>query len=139
MRRVLLVLSGLLLLDTVAQFYLAALGAFTRPATDSAFAMHAMNGMAVIPALALLTAVAAAISRAPRKTIGLAAAPLGIVIVQALIVELSKSLAGDDGSSTTLSAMIGGMHAVTGIAVLVIAADMLRRARALASAPREIA
>ncbi|HEY9522121.1 MAG TPA: DUF6220 domain-containing protein, partial [Thermopolyspora sp.] len=76
MRRVFLVLAALLLLAVVAQFYLAAVGAFERPRTDDSFAIHRMVGT-LIPIISLLAAGAAALARAPGRVIGLAVLPAG--------------------------------------------------------------
>ena len=84
MRKAFVVVSALLLAAFALQFVFAAVGAFTEPAGDGAYALHSVNGMAVIPALTLLTTLFAALAKAPGRLIGLAILPLGLVVVQAL-------------------------------------------------------
>ena len=65
MRKVYLVLTGLLLVSVVIQFYFAAFGVFTAPENDSQFVLHQMTGRVVLPLLFLLVVAAAALARAP--------------------------------------------------------------------------
>ena len=55
MRRVFVVLSGLLFLAILSQFYFAAVGAFDRPQDDDSFALHSVTGMMIIPLLSILS------------------------------------------------------------------------------------
>jgi hypothetical protein len=135
MRRTYVALSGLLLLALVAQMYFAAVGAFDRPNDDDSFALHSVNGMMVIPLLTVLATIAAALSRAPGRLIGLTILPLGLVVVQVLIVMVGNAIAGGaEDRTSTASLAIFGLHALNGMAVLGVAAAVLRRARALAVA-----
>jgi hypothetical protein len=136
MRRIFVAVSGLLLLSTGVQFYLAAVGALTRPQTDDSFALHSFTGMAVIPALSLLATIAAVLSRAPGRVTGLAILPVGLVVLQLLIVAISKAFADGAGHSTPVGLAIGGLHAINGLAVMGVSGAVLRRARALAAQPR---
>jgi len=136
-RKVFLGLSGLLMLAVVAQFYFAATGAFTKPQADDSYALHAMNGMLVIPLLSVLATVAAAVARAPGRLIGFTLLPLGLVIVQVLIVVLGGALTGTTEERTTTGGLvILGLHAINGLAIMAVAGTILRRARLLATAPR---
>ena len=85
MRKVYLVLTGLLLVSVVIQFYFAAFGVFTAPENDSQFILHQMNGRIVLPVLCLLCIAAAAIDRAPGRLIGFTAIPLGRLITQTVV------------------------------------------------------
>ncbi len=135
MRRVYLALAGLLLLAVLAQFYFAAVGAFAKPQNDSSFALHDATGSIVIPALSLLATIAAALARAPGRLIGLSIAPLGLVIVQMIIVAAGRAL-NDTGDQTTPAGLaILGLHAINGLAIMATAGLILRRARALNAAP----
>jgi len=84
-RKAFVAMSSLLLVAFVLQFVFAAVGAFTKPAGDGAYALHSITGMAVIPALTLLTTLFAALAKAPGRLVGLAILPLGLVVVQAMI------------------------------------------------------
>ena len=133
MRRVFMVLAGLLVLAVVAQFYLAAVGAFARPQDDRSYALHDLNGMVIIPLLSLLATAAAALAKAPGRLIGLAILPLGLVIVQLFIVILGRAVSPDD-HTTPAGLAILGLHAINGLATMAVAGLVLRRARLLATA-----
>jgi hypothetical protein len=138
MRKVYVGLSVLLLVALLAQFYLAAVGAFTRPQTDDSFALHDLNGMMIVPLLSVLATIAAAVARAPGRLIGLTIAPLGLVVVQVLIVVVGRAFNDTGGDSTTpVGLAILGLHAINGMAMLGVAGVVLRRARELAGTPRD--
>ena len=93
MRKAFVVTSGVLLAVFALQFVFAAVGAFTKPAgADGSYRLHSMTGMAVIPALTLLTILFAVLAKAPGRLIGLAALPLGLVVLQALLAALANGL-----------------------------------------------
>ncbi len=129
MRKTYLVLSGLVLLAVLAQFYFAAYGAFSIPREHGDFSMHATNGVIVIPLLSLLTTLAARLARAPGRLIGLAAAPFGLVVVQILLFVLTHALTAFvyDRSSPG-GQVILGFHAINAIGILTVAALGLQRA-----------
>lgn len=134
MRRVFVALSGLLLLSLVVQFYFAAVGAFDQPRDDDSFAMHSVVGTMVIPLLSILMTVAAALAKAPGRLIGLAIAPLGLTVVQILIVVLGRAVAGGEDSDTSASSLaILGLHALNALFMMGVAGTVLRQARALAA------
>jgi hypothetical protein len=138
-RRVYLALSGLLLLAILAQFYFAAVGAFAKPQDDNSFALHDLDGSIIIPALSLLLTIVAAVARAPGRLIGLSALPLGLVVVQMLIVALGRALNTSADQTTPAGLAILGLHAVNGLAIMAVAGTLMRRARELAGAPRAAA
>jgi hypothetical protein len=133
MRKAFVIVSALLLASFVLQFVFAAVGAFTKPAGDSAYTLHNVNGMAVIPALTLLTTLFAALAKAPGRLIGLAILPLGLVVVQALIAVLANAFTDAAGTSTPLSLTIAGLHAINGIVAVHVVVSVHRAARKLAS------
>lgn len=136
MRRAYLILAGLLQLDVLVQFYFAAVGAFARPQDDKSFALHDMNG-SVVAILALLLIVVAALARAPGRLIGLSALPLGLVVLQVVIVELGRAF-NDTGDHTTPAGLaILGLHAINGLAVMAVVGILMRRARLLAGGRRQ--
>jgi Family of unknown function (DUF6220) len=138
MRKAFVIVSALLLASFVLQFVFAAVGAFTKPAGDGAYTLHNVNGMAVIPALTLLTTLFAALAKAPGRLIGLAILPLGLVVVQALIAVLANAFTDAAGASTPLGLTIAGLHAVNGIVAVHVVVSVHRAARKLAS-PAEAA
>lgn len=130
MRRVYVVLVGLLLASGALQFYFAAVGAFTKPQTDDSFALHSVNGMMVFPLLAILAIVAAALAKAPGRLIGLTAAPLGLLFVQVLIIVLGNVIGGaTEQKSTPVSLAILGLHAINGMIIMGVTGTVMRRAR----------
>lgn len=134
MRRVFVVLAGLLFLAILAQFYFAAVGAFDRPRDDDSFALHSVVGMMIIPLLSILTGVAAALARAPGRLIGMAFVPLGLVVVQVLIIVVGDVISGGSDEDTGAAGLaVLGLHAVNALLVMGAAGAVLRRARAFAA------
>jgi hypothetical protein len=132
MRKVFVAISVLMFLAVLAQFYLAGVGAFDRPQEDSSFEPHRIVGMAVIPLLSVLATVVAALARAPGRLIGLSIAPLGLVVVQLLIVAIGNAISGGEDANTSAAALVVlGLHAVNGLLMLGVSAQVVRRARAL--------
>lgn len=135
MRKVYAFSSVLLSLAVLAQFYLAAVGAFADPQDDRSFALHEVTGGIVVPALSIVATIAAAVARAPRRLVGLTILPLALVVVQMLIVTAGDAL-GDGGHTTPAALAVLGLHAVNGLAILAVAGTVSRRAVALARPPR---
>jgi hypothetical protein len=138
MRKAFVIASGVLLAVFALQFVFAAVGAFTRPAGgDGSYRLHSITGMAVIPLLTLLTILFAALAKAPGRLIGLAALPLGLVVLQALLAGLATGLTDASGRTTTAGLIIGGLHAVNGIIAVHVVVGVLRGARKLAAPAAE--
>ena len=133
MRKAFVVANWLLLVAFVLQFVFAAVGAFTKPASDSAYTLHSVNGMAIIPTLTLLTILFAALAKAPGRLIGLAILPLGLVVLQVLLAALANAFTDASGASTPVGLTIGGLHALNGIIAVHVVVTVLRGARKLAS------
>ncbi|WBB68359.1 DUF6220 domain-containing protein [Micromonospora sp. WMMD812] len=133
MRKALVVVSLLLLVAFALQFVFAAVGAFTKPAGDSAYALHSVTGMAVIPVLTLLTILLAVLAKAPGRLIGMAVLPLGLVVLQALLAMLANAFTDAAGASTPVGLTIAGLHAVNGIVAVHVVVGVHRAARDLAS------
>ncbi|MEU4473573.1 DUF6220 domain-containing protein [Micromonospora sp. NPDC023888] len=133
MRKAFVISSALLLVSFALQFVFAAVGGFTKPAADDAYTLHSVNGMAVIPVFTLLTALFAALAKAPGRLVALALLPIGLVVVQALLAMLATSATDAAGVSTPLGPIIGGLHAVNGIIAVHVVVGVLRAARRLAA------
>ncbi|MEV7964983.1 DUF6220 domain-containing protein [Sphaerisporangium sp. NPDC088356] len=105
--------------------------------------MHGMTGMMVIPVLSLLATVAAAVARAPGRLIGMTILPLGLVVVQMLIIAVGGLLDDSAGNTTPGSLAILGLHAINGLAVMAVSGMVFRQARLFAkgaaAAPGEAA
>lgn len=131
MRRAYVALVGLLLASGGLQFYFAAVGAFTKPQTDDSYALHVLNGRMVFPILAILATIAAALAKAPGKLIGLTLLPLGLLIVQTLIIVLGNVIGGaTELRSTPVALAILGLHAVNGMVILGVTGNLMAKARA---------
>ena len=133
MRKAFVIVSALLLVAFALQFVFAAVGAFTKPAGDDAYALHSVNGMAVIPVLTLLTI---AVRRAgegagPAHRAGDPAArprrPPGAHRHARRTRPPTPS-----GVSTPLGLTIGGLHALNGIIAVHVVVGVHRAARKLA-------
>jgi hypothetical protein len=136
MRRVYVGIVGLLLASGVLQFYFAAVGAFARPRTDDSFSLHLANGRIVFPLLAVLAIGVAALAKAPGRLIGLTSAPLGLAILQTLIIVVGNAIGGATEQRTTpLALAILGLHAINGMIIMGVTSTVMARARALLSAP----
>nr|WP_221373981.1 DUF6220 domain-containing protein [Actinoplanes polyasparticus] len=134
MRRAFVVVSTVTLIVFAFQFVFAAVGAFTEPSGDSAYALHRITGMAVIPALTLLTTLFAVLAKAPGRLVGLAILPLGLNLLQALLAALPDAFADESGRSTVVSLIFGALHAVNGIIAVHVVVRVVRDAGRLAAA-----
>ncbi|MBO0871189.1 MAG: hypothetical protein J2P15_21765 [Micromonosporaceae bacterium] len=132
MRRAYLIVAGLLQLDVLVQFYFAGVGAFARPQDDKSFALHDLNGT-IVSILALVLIIVAALARAPGRLIGFSALPLGLVVVQVLLILLGRALNSTGDNTTPGGLAILGLHAVNGLAIMAVVGILMRRARQLAN------
>lgn len=132
MRKVYAAVAGLMLVAAIVQIYLAAVGAFDKPQDDSSFILHSMNGSMVIPVLSLVATAAAAAAKAPGRLIGLTILPVGLIIVQSLIIGLGSLFDDSAGNTTAASLVILGFHAVNGMLIIGVCEVVFRRARQLA-------
>ncbi|MEV6970316.1 DUF6220 domain-containing protein [Hamadaea sp. NPDC051192] len=131
MRKALFVTSGVLLAVFALQFAFAAVGAFTKPAGDSAYTLHRITGSAVIPLLILLMTLFAALAKAPGKLIGMAILPLGLVILQPVFAGIANGMTDDGGATSTVGLIIGALHAINAIIMVHIVVGVMRGARKL--------
>jgi hypothetical protein len=120
-------LAILLMLIVVAQFFFAASGAFSTGPREEAFRAHHALGY-VIFLLPVVMTIVAALARIPWRVIGMTALIAGLTTVQVLIAVLAKAI----GEATTGGQLIFGLHALNGLAILVVAGMIVRQARALA-------
>jgi len=125
-RRAFAVLAVLQLLIVLAQFYLAATGAFSARPNDEAFEPHKALGYVtfVVP---VGMAIVAAAGRLPRRLTGLSALVAGLVTVQVIVAKIAESL-GDDGAAGPL---LFGLHGLVALVIVAIVGDLARRSRDL--------
>jgi hypothetical protein len=130
MRRAFAGLATLLLVAVVAQFFLAASGAFNTAPNDESFAAHRVLGY-VIFVFAVLMTLVAALSRMPRRLIGMSGLVAGLTVVQVLIAVLARAFNDTGDTSTTAGQLIFGLHAVNGLAIMAVVGSIARQARGL--------
>ena len=130
MRRVFAGLATLLVLVVVAQFFLAASGAFDTGPKDEAFQPHRSLGYGIVLFAVLLTIVAA-LARMPGRLIGMTGLVAGLGVGQSLIGAIAGAFNDTGDTSTTAGKLVFGLHAVNGLIILAVAGTVARRARAL--------
>ncbi|BCJ74020.1 hypothetical protein CS0771_35640 [Catellatospora sp. IY07-71] len=126
MRKAFIGLAALLMLAVVAEFYFAAAGA----AEPGLYRPHHVLGY-VIFLLPLVMALVAALGRLPRRLVGLALLVVGLTSLQVVIAKVARAL-GDGGGG-----LVFGLHAVSGLAIPLVAWLILRQARALPATTAE--
>ncbi|WP_205857184.1 multicopper oxidase domain-containing protein [Phytoactinopolyspora endophytica] len=112
MRKVFVGLAGLLVLAVVAQFYLAAVGAFDTAPKDDAFGVHRTLGYMIL-LLAVVVTIMAALVRMPGRVIGLSGLVAGLALAQGLIRTLAEAF--NDTGDTTLVAAAATAVVVAGL------------------------
>ncbi|HEX6232851.1 MAG TPA: DUF6220 domain-containing protein [Jiangellaceae bacterium] len=127
MRKVFAALATLLTLAVVAQFFLAASGAFATAPNEESFQPHRMLGYGIV-LFAVLMTVVAAISRMPGRVIGMTGLIAGLVLLQGVIRAIASAF-GDTGESTTAGQFIFGLHAINALVIMALAGTIARRAR----------
>jgi hypothetical protein len=132
LRRVFAILATLLVLMVVAQFFLAASGAFDTAPNDESFQPHRALGYGIVLFGVLLTIVAA-LARMPGRLIGMTALVAGLAALQGLIRAVAAAFNDTGDTATTAGKLVFGLHAVNGLLILGTAATVARRARALPS------
>jgi len=133
-RKAYFVITVLLLIAVVIQFYFAALGVFgPQGETDNLYLFHRINGSAVLPILSLLAVLFAALSKAGARTVWLSALPILLIAVQYLLFIVGGLVGGGDEENPTVgSAIILGLHAINGLAIMGTIITLNARARARA-------
>jgi hypothetical protein len=129
-RKAYFVITVLLLVSAVLQFYFAALGVFgPQGEDDNLFAPHRINGSMVLPLLLVLAVAFAALARAGARTVWLTALPILLIAVQYLLFILGGLVGGGDSDEPTVgTAIILGLHAVNGLAILGTIITLVKRA-----------
>jgi len=126
MRRSFAGLATLQMLAVVAQFFLAASGAFDTAPNDESFQTHRALGYGIV-LLAVLVTIVAAIARMPGRLIGMSGLVAGLAVVQVVIRAIATAFDGT-GGSTTAGELVFGLHAVNGLAILAVAGMIVRQA-----------
>ncbi|MFI6763450.1 DUF6220 domain-containing protein [Micromonospora sp. NPDC050417] len=127
MRKLFAGLASLLLLAEVAQFYLAASGAFDNAPVEEAFAPHRVLGYTIL-LFSIVSVVVAALARVPGRLVGMTALIAGLVLVQSLIREVAKSF----GEGSEAGHFVFGVHAINALAILSATIWVARQSRQIA-------
>lgn len=134
MRKLYLTVTILFTAGVMLQLYLAAVGVFSDP-EDELFAIHGTTGRIVLPILALLLIITAALAKAGKRTVWLSALPLILLIVQTLLFILTGVIFGlgpDDHTAPPLGAtLMVSLHGLNGAIILITAIVLVGRARKL--------
>ncbi|WP_022890644.1 DUF6220 domain-containing protein [Agromyces italicus] len=134
MRKLYLTVTVLFTAGVMLQLYLAAVGVFSDP-EDELFAIHGTNGRIVLPILALLLIITAALAKAGKRTVWLSALPLILLVVQTLLFILTGVVFGlgpDDHTAPPLGAtLMVSLHGLNGAIILIAAIVLVGRARRL--------
>src|SRR4029453_17162001 len=129
MRRVFAGLATLQLLAVVAQFFLAAGGAFDTAPNDESFRAHRALGLGII-LLAVLVTIVAAVARMPGRIVAMSGLVAGLAVVQSVIRAIAAAF-DDAGGSTTAGELVFGLHAVNGLTILALAVMIVHQAGVL--------
>nr|WP_281068005.1 DUF6220 domain-containing protein [Arthrobacter stackebrandtii] len=120
------------------QFYLAAVGVFSNP-EDELFILHAMNGRFVLPLLALLLIISAALAHAGKRLIWLSVLPLVLVLFQTVLFILTGTIfnvgppsEGEAISIPLAATFMLAFHAVNGAVIFFTCTVLIRRSWKLA-------
>ena len=124
------VLASVLVLLVVAQFFLAASGAFDTAPNDESFQPHRALGYGIV-GFAILVTIVGALARMPGRLIGMTGLVAALGVVQGLIRAIAAAFDDAGGASTTAGTLVFGLHAVNALAMLALAGSVARRARAL--------
>jgi hypothetical protein len=119
-------LASLLLLVLIAQFFLAASGAFDEAPNDESFQPHRALGYGII-LLAVVVTIVAAVARMPGRVIGMTGLVAGLAAIQSVIRVLADAF-GDAGQ------VVFGLHAVNGLVMVAVLGRIVRLSRAAAPA-----
>ncbi|HEY1176418.1 MAG TPA: DUF6220 domain-containing protein [Phytomonospora sp.] len=123
MRKLFAGLSAVLLLLVAAQFFFAAAGAFSY----EAYRPHHVLGY-VIFSVPIVMAIVAALAKLPGRVIGMTLAISALVGLEVLIAVTAKAVGELAG------ALVFGLHALVGMAIMGIAVAILRAVRPPAAA-----
>jgi carbon starvation protein CstA len=134
MRKLFLTVAVLFTAAVILQLYFAAVGVFSNP-EDELFSWHGTNGRIVLPILAILLIISAALARAGKRTVWLSVLPLVLILFQTVLFIITGAIFGlgpDSHASPPLAAtLILSLHAINGTAILLLGVLFVVRARRL--------
>jgi hypothetical protein len=129
MRKAFVGLAAVLMAVVTVQFFLAGSGALNPEPNSEAFAPHRVVGYLIVLLSLLLTVLAAAV-RLPGRVVGLAGLVLGLSILQPVIAVVAKAF-GEGDITTTTGQLVFGLHAVNGVAIMIVIRNIFKQGREL--------
>jgi hypothetical protein len=130
MRKAFSGLATMLMLAVVAQFFLAASGAFDTAPNDESFQPHRALGYGIL-FFAILMTIVAAVARMPGRLIGMTGLVAGLALVQGVIRAIASAFGDTGDSTTTAGQLVFGLHAVNGLVIVAVIGMIVRQAREL--------
>jgi heme A synthase len=130
MRKLFAILATVMVVTLVAQFCLAASGAFDTAPIDESFHPHRVLGGAIIGFACLLTLVAA-LAKAPRRLIAMSGLVAALGLLQSLIGAVADALNGPGDASTAAGKSVFSLHALNALIIMAVAVRVARNARTL--------
>lgn len=134
MRRVFVVVAGVIMAGTGLMIFLAGVGAFDAAPRADSFEPHRLLGRGLF-LVSLLAIGLAALARMPGRLIGRTALVAGLIVVQSVIAVVARAFE-DTGDATTVANVVFGLHAVNGLITMGVAHSVFAQARGLAGKPR---
>ncbi len=131
MRKAFLGSATVLMLAVVAQFFLAASGAFDTAPNEESFQVHRTSGYGIV-VLAVLVTIIGALARVPGRVIGMAGLVAGLTVLQPVIREIAVAF-DDPAGSSIVGELVFGLHAVNGLSILAAVGAVVWRARELST------
>jgi len=129
LRRAFALLAALLVLAVVAQFFLAASGAFDTAPKDESFQPHRGLGYGIV-VFAILLTIVAALARMPGQLTGMTGMVAGLGVVQ-ILIKATADAVNDTGAAGTAGKLVFGLHAVNGLTILALGWIIAWRAQVL--------
>ncbi|MFC0681167.1 DUF6220 domain-containing protein [Lysobacter korlensis] len=127
MRKAFAIISLLLVLSCVLQFYFAAMGVFSKP-EDELFTIHGMNGAIFVRLLALLVLVFAALAKAGKRAVWLSAIAFVLVLFQTVLFILTGVIFGTGPESDTVpigATILLSVHGLNGVVITLLGIAVL--------------
>lgn len=130
MRKAFTGLATLLMLAVVAQFFLAASGAYDTAPNAESFQTHRALGYGIVLFAVVATVVAAA-ARLPGRLVGMTGLVAGLSLLQGVIAVVADAF-GE-------SPLVFGLHAVNGLVIVAVLRTIVQQARVPSAAPARAA
>lgn len=129
MRKAFTALAVVLLLLVVGQFFLAASGAFESVPKDESYKPHRALGVGIV-LFAILLTIVGAVARLPGRLVGMSGLVAGLALLQ-MVIRVIAGAFDDAGKTSTVGALVFGLHAVNALLIAAVSVRIVRQAREL--------